>query len=70
VLLVPVGRWPIRPRRDSEDRNREAVGGAASIFDHAHLDGAGEDHVSTLGSNDRRLGHKRLRFVRVDLHEP
>jgi hypothetical protein len=41
-------------RRDGENGNRKAVGRAASIFDHAHLDGAGENHFSTLGSNDRR----------------
>ena len=69
MLLVPVGGWPIRPWRDGEDGNREAVGGAVSIFDHAHLDRTGEYHFSTLGSNDRRLGHIPLRFVRVDYHE-
>jgi hypothetical protein len=52
-----VGRWPICMRGDGENRNGEAVGGPASIFDHAHLDGAGKNHFSTPRSNDRRLRH-------------
>jgi len=48
---------PIRPWRDCQNGNRKAVGRAASILDHAHLNGAGEDDFSPLGSDDRRLRH-------------
>jgi hypothetical protein len=58
--LVPVGRWAIGMGWHGQHRNPEAVGGAASIFNQAHLNGAGENHFSTLGSNDRRLRHARL----------
>ena len=46
--------------RNGEHRNPEAVGGAASIFNHAHVNGARENHFSTLESNDRRLRHELL----------
>ena len=69
VLLVPVGRWPVRMRWDGEHRNPEAVGGTATVFDHAHLDRAEENHFATLGSNDRRLRHVQLRVARVDFHQ-